>query len=62
MVGIPGNVGLLMPLYAPLRLTDPDRPLASAALLTLHAIGYAFVLVAVATMLWYRRIRLRPLP
>jgi hypothetical protein len=61
-VGIPGNADLFMPLYAPLRLTDPDRPPADAALLTLHATGYALVLVAVATLLWYRRIKLKPLP
>jgi hypothetical protein len=58
-VSIPGTAGLFMPLYAPLRLTDPDRPPAAAAPLVLHATGYALVLTVVATVIWYRRIRLR---
>ena len=56
-VGVPGAVDQFMPLYAPLRLTDPDRPPAHAGLLTLHATGYALLLAAA---LWYRRIRLEP--
>jgi hypothetical protein len=59
-VGIPAGVDVFMPLYAPLRLTDPDRPPGDVGLLTLHALGYAAVLVAVALVLWRRRIRLSP--
>jgi len=59
-VGIPGTVDRFMPLYAPLRLTDPDRPAAHTGLLTLHATGYALLLAALAAALWYRRIRLEP--
>jgi hypothetical protein len=59
-VGIPGRIDLFMPLYAPLRLTDPDQPTAPALPLTLHAAGYALMLTGVAMLLWYRRIRLAP--
>src|SRR5262249_27499068 len=59
-VGIPGRIDLFMPLYAPLRLTDPDHPTAPALPLTLHAVGYALMLIVVAMLLWYRRIRLAP--
>jgi hypothetical protein len=58
-VGIP-RIDLFMPLYAPLWLTDPDRPTAPALPLTLHALGYALALTAVAMLVWYRRIRLAP--
>jgi hypothetical protein len=61
-VGIPGTVDLFMPLYAPLRLTDVDRPPGNTTLLTMHAIAFATILATAAAILWYRRIRPKPMP
>jgi hypothetical protein len=58
-VSIPGTVDLFMPLYAPLRLTDPDQVPTNVGWLSLHAMAYTLVLVALSMLLWYRRIRLK---
>jgi hypothetical protein len=59
-VGIPTAVAQWMPYYGPLRMTDTSLPPANLALMTAHAVGFTALLVVVAGVLWYRRVRLTP--
>ena len=52
--------GAVMPLWAALRLMDPDQPAIGGLVPTLQALVYAAALGAVALYLWSRRVRLQP--